>query len=300
MSGDHAQRLREAEQKGDADALYELAAELENAGDDSAAEQACLAAAKLGHAAAADSIAHVYYERDEPEQAAEWWLKAAGAGDAESAFNAAVALEELGRADQALESYRQAATGGHAPAHANLGAMLEASGDGIGAEDAYRTGAEAGDTAAAYNLGMLLYRQGDDDSSRLAFERAVELGDEDAQAKIELLDSGGDEPDDYDREAVRVMVEQGGADLDQPVPVQHWLYVASQDAAERIAQQASAQGFAAEFGPSASDDAQWVIRATRHMRPRPEVFARARHPLIRLAAEEGGEYDGWEAPKSDA
>ena len=299
MSGEHADRLREAEERGDADALYELAAELENQGDDALAEQACLAAAKLGHGPAADSYAHVLYERDEREEAAQWWLKAAQAGDAESAFNAAVALEELGRHDEALATYRDAASGGHVAALANLGAMLEAAGDGISAEDAYRSGAEAGDTAAAYNLGMLLYRQGDDDAARDAFAHAAELGDEDAQSKIELLAEGGDEPDDYDREAVRVLLEQGGADPDTPLPVEHWVYVSNQEAAERIAQQAGQQGFAAEFGPSASDDGQWVVRATRHMRPRPEVFARARHPLIRLAVDEGGEYDGWEAPKAE-
>src|SRR4051794_2652211 len=119
MSGEHANRLREAEEKGDADALYELAAELEEKGDDALAEQACLAAAKLGHTGAADSYAHVLYERDEREQAAEWWQRAAQAGDAESAFNAGVALEELGRHDEALSAYRGAAAGGHEAAHAN-------------------------------------------------------------------------------------------------------------------------------------------------------------------------------------
>src|SRR3954471_13911463 len=299
MSGEHADRLREAEQKGDADALYELAGELEDKGDDARAEQACLAAPNPGPAPAADSYAHVLYEPDQREEAAQWWLKAAQAGDAESAFNAAVALEELGRHEEALASYRDSASGGHSPAFANLGAMLEAAGDGIGAEHAYRSGAEASDTAAAYNLGMLLYRQGDDDASRDAFTHASELGDEDAQSKIDLLAQGGDEPDDYDREAVRVLVEQGGPAPAQPIPVQHWLYLPSQEAAERVAQHAGQQGFAAEFGPSAGDDGRWVVRATRHMRPRPEVFARARHPLIRLAADEGGDYDGWEAPKAE-
>src|SRR3954453_4418437 len=299
MSGEHADRLREAEEKGDADALYELAGELEDKGDDALAEQACLAAADLGHVGAADSYAHILYERDQREEAAQWWQRAAEAGDPESSFNAAVALEELGGTEEALAAYRGAAAGGHAAAYANLGAMLEAEGDGIGAEDAYRSGAEAGDTAAAYNLGMLLYRQGDDEAPRDAFTHASELGDEDAQSKIDLLAQGGDEPDDYDREAVRVLVEQGGADPDQPISVQHWLYLPGQEAAERVAQHAGQQGFAAEFGPSAGDDGKWVVRATRHMRLRPEVFARARHPLIRLAADEGGEYDGWEAPKAE-
>ena len=51
--------------------------------------------------------------------------------------------------------------------------------------------------------------------------------------------------------------------------------------------------------PTKSSPAVHLVRAIRHMRPRPEIFARARHPLIRLATEEGGEYDGWEAPKAD-
>ena len=132
-----------------------------------------------------------------------------------------------------------------------------------------------------------------------AFAHAVEMGDEDAAAKVDLLEQGGEEPDDYDREAARVLVEQAGADPDEPVPVEHWVYLPGQEAAQRVAEQAGAQGFAAQFGPSSNEDGKWVVRATRHMRPRPEVFARARHPLIRLAAEEGGEYDGWEAPKAE-
>jgi tetratricopeptide (TPR) repeat protein len=297
MSGEHADRIREAEQRGDADALYELAASLDEQGQGELAERACLAAAKLGHTGAADSYAHYLYERDEREEAVQWWQKAAEAGDAESAFNAGVGLEDLGRTDEALDSYRRAASGGHVPAQANIGAMLEASGDGIGAEDAYRSGAEAGDTAAAFNLGMLLYRRGDDDAAREAFAHAAELGDEDAAGKIELLEQGGEEPDDYDTEAVRVLIEQGDADPETPLPVEHWLYLPGQDAAHRVAVQAGQQGFAAEFAPSASDDGQWVVRATRQMYPRPEVFARARHALVRLALEEEGEYDGWEAPK---
>src|SRR3954447_7723572 len=120
MSGEHADRLREAEQKGDAAALYEQAGELEDKGDDALAEQACLAAAKLGHAPAADSYAHVLYERDQREEAAQWGLKAAQEAAAESAYNAAPALEEPGRHDEALASYRDAAAGGHPAAHANL------------------------------------------------------------------------------------------------------------------------------------------------------------------------------------
>src|SRR5215204_5559629 len=113
MSGDDANRLREAEERGDAQALYDLAADLEEKGQDDLAERACLAAAKLGHPGAADSYAHYLYERDDRDEAVQWWQRAAEAGDAESAFNAGVALEELDRTDEALESYaapRRAAT----------------------------------------------------------------------------------------------------------------------------------------------------------------------------------------------
>src|SRR5918997_2134791 len=87
MPGEGSERLREAEQRGNADELYELAGELEQQGDDALAERACLAAAKLGHALAADSYAHALYERDEKAEAAEWWQRAAESGDPESAFN---------------------------------------------------------------------------------------------------------------------------------------------------------------------------------------------------------------------
>jgi tetratricopeptide (TPR) repeat protein len=239
----------------------------------------------------------VLYERDEPAEAIEWWARAAEAGDAESAFNAGVALEDLGRYDDAIDSYRRAAKGGHAAAHTNIGILLEHTGDGIGAEDAYRSGIEGDDASAAFNLGVLLYRRGDDEGARDAFTRAQELGDEDAVGALDTLDDDPDQPDDYDDEAVRVLIEQGEADPDQLLPVEHWLYFSDEEAARRAAHRAGQNGFALQLGPSANDDGTWVVRATRHMYPRPEAFARARHPLARLATEEGGEYDGWEAPK---
>ena len=300
MSGDDANRLREAEERGDAQALYDLAADLDEKGQDDLAERACLAAAKLGHPGAADSYAHYLYERDDRDEAVQWWQRAAEAGDAESAFNAGVALEELDRTDEALESYRRAASGGHAGAHANIGAMLEAAGDGIGAEDAYRSGAEADEPTAAFNLGMLLFRRGDDVAARAAFAHAAKLGDEDAPGGIELVDDGLPQPEEYDVEAVRVIVEQGGASADELLPVQHWLYFGDEAAAAEAARSAGRKGFAAECVPSAGDDGRWVVRATRQMYPRPEVFARARVPLVQVAVDHGGEYDGWEAPQGPA
>src|SRR5829696_2969915 len=221
MSGDDANRLREAEERGDAQALYDLAADLEEKGQDDLAERACLAAAKLGHPGAADSYAHYLYERDDRDEAVQWWQRAAEAGDAESAFNAGVALEELDRTD-------------HAP------------------------------------------------------------------GGIELVDDGLPQPEEYDVEAVRVIVEQGGASADELLPVQHWLYFGDEAAAAEAARSAGRKGFAAECVPSAGDDGRWVVRATRQMYPRPEVFARARVPLVQVAVDHGGEYDGWEAPQGPA
>lgn len=299
MPGEGSERLRDAEQRGDAEELYELAGEFDQQGDDALAERACRAAAERGHTLAADSYAHALYERDEKAEAVKWWQRAADAGDAESAFNAGVALEDLGRYDDALASYRQAAGGDHAPAHTNIGILLEHRGDGIGAEDAYRSGIEGGDAGAAYNLGVLLYRRGDDDGARAALQQAEELGHDDAATLRDTLDDDPDEPDDYDNEAVRVLIEQAGASPDQPMPVEHWIYLPGEEPANRMAESAARAGFAVDLAPSANDDGTWVVRATRHIFPRPEAFARARHPLARIAAELGGDYDGWEAPKAE-
>lgn len=296
MAGDDADRLREAEERGDADALYELAADLDKRGDAELAERACRAAADLGHPGAMHTFAHILYERDDRDRAVEWWARAADAGDAESAFNAGVASEDAGRRDDAIAFYRRAADDGHARAHANIGILLEHEGDGLAAEDAYRTGMEAGDSGAAYNLGVLLYRRGDDDGARAAFDRAADLGDDDAAGIMDRLDADPDEPDDYDREAIEVMREHGGADPSKPLPVQHWMYVPGEEAARTVAYHAAREGFAVEGGPI-DDEGTWGVRATRHMSPRPEAFARARHPLVAYAHEAGGEYDGWEAPR---
>ena len=232
------------------------------------------------------------YEDGELEEAIEWFSRAADRGDAEAAYNAGVALQDLGRLEEALESYRRAVECGHTPAHGNAGVVLEHLGDAHAAEAEYRRGVEAEDAGAAFNLGVLLFRRGDDSGAKAAFELAGELGDEDA---ANALDNAEEPPDEYDEDAINVLTTQAGAKPDTLVPVEHWVYFPDEDAARSAALAAMTYGFGVEVEEPA-ENGSWLLRATREIYPRAEVFARARHPLVRLALTGGGEYDGWDAP----
>ena len=288
-------RLREAEEARDADALAGLAEDFDDAGDHERARRASLAAAELGNVDGMVMYGGYLYEEERIDDAVDWFSRAADKGDAEAAFNAGVCLQDLGRSDEALDLYPRAIEGGHTPAHGNAGVVLEHSGDGEGAEEAYRRGVEAGDASSAFNLGVLLFRRGDDDGARDAFSRASELGDEDA---ADAFDRALETPDDYDEDAAHVLITEAGAEPDGLVPVEHWLYFPDEETARAVAGAASELGFGVEVEESAEDDGSWLLRATRDMYPRAEVFARARHPLMAMAERTGGEYDGWEAPNS--
>jgi tetratricopeptide (TPR) repeat protein len=232
------------------------------------------------------------YEDGKLEEAIEWFSRAADKGDAEAAYNAGVALQDLGRREEALESYRRAIECGHTPAHGNAGVVLEHLGDAHAAEAEYRRGVEAEDAGAAFNLGVLLFRRGDDDGAKAALARAAELGDEDAPGALENAEES---PDEYDEDGVNVLTTEAGAKPDTLVPVEHWVYFPHEETARSAALAAMTYGFGVEVEES-TEDGSWLLRATREIYPRAEAFARARHPLVRLALKAGGEYDGWEAP----
>ena len=104
-----------------------------------------------------------------------------------------------------------------------------------------------------------------------------------------LKDSG--DPD----EAVLTALRANGADLGKPTHVLFYVYVPTESGAQRIADQGSDTVVSAEVRPSASGDGTWLCLFQGHFVPTATVLRQYRHRFDSLAAEEGGEYDGWEA-----
>jgi hypothetical protein len=108
-------------------------------------------------------------------------------------------------------------------------------------------------------------------------------------------------PDTYaavaqdDRQVLAQMVGLG-ADLSQPRHVLHYLYVATQEAADAASTTATDAGWEAEAQPSAAGDGTWCVLAQRHGYVlAPDAVIADRALFAGLATTHAGEYDGWEA-----
>jgi hypothetical protein len=84
-----------------------------------------------------------------------------------------------------------------------------------------------------------------------------------------------------------------GADLSRPRHVVHFLYFGT-EADARAAAEAIAGTWSTEVEPPTEDIAQWCVKADGNRTLGPDTVAAFRSWFERVAAEHGGEYDGWE------
>ncbi len=89
-------------------------------------------------------------------------------------------------------------------------------------------------------------------------------------------------------------LRQSGSDLSRPHALELYLYLPDEARARRAAFDLSAEGVAvitrrASMGPG------WLCLARMSMVPAPDAIAEIRNRFEGLAAELGGEFDGWEA-----
>ena len=99
---------------------------------------------------------------------------------------------------------------------------------------------------------------------------------------------------DVDLQVIQ-QLEDAGSDLSKPHPIEFFLYFPSESTALRAARRIRAAGFTVQVQPGASGP-RWLCLATREMVPDHAALARIRADFNRLAAEFGGEYDGWGTP----
>jgi hypothetical protein len=112
---------------------------------------------------------------------------------------------------------------------------------------------------------------------------------------IERIRYGGapKTPQDADRLALRQLTGRG-ADLAKPRHVIHFLYFPAETQARAAAEAIEGTWTTAVQPPTETID-QWCVRADGNRTLGPETVAAFRTWFETVAAEHGGEYDGWEA-----
>jgi Regulator of ribonuclease activity B len=88
------------------------------------------------------------------------------------------------------------------------------------------------------------------------------------------------------------------SDVDAVHLVQHYIYFPSESDGKAVAQQLRRAGFDV-VDRLGADGANWLVLAKQPMIPTEEAIGELRTFLEAVAAEHGGEYDGWEAEVPD-
>jgi hypothetical protein len=101
--------------------------------------------------------------------------------------------------------------------------------------------------------------------------------------------------DDASEADARVLehLAQLGCDLSEPRECRHYLYVGAEPGARTVAEALAGDGWAAEC--EELQDASWLVTASTVTGLTSEGVRATRSRLELLAADHGGEYDGWEA-----
>ena len=85
-----------------------------------------------------------------------------------------------------------------------------------------------------------------------------------------------------------------GSDLSKPHPLEFYVYVPTEEAARRVEGVLLREGFHVEVKTAALGPG-WLALASKTLVPTTTALAEIRQLLSKLATDEGGEYDGWEA-----
>lgn len=86
-----------------------------------------------------------------------------------------------------------------------------------------------------------------------------------------------------------------GADLSRPRHILHFLYFGDEHAAQSAAVTLTAGGYDTTVGPPDDTVAEWFVRAETTRVVDETTVPAYRRWFEHVAAEHGGEYDGWEA-----
>jgi hypothetical protein len=99
-----------------------------------------------------------------------------------------------------------------------------------------------------------------------------------------------------DDQAVLEELARAGSRLDQPHPIDHFLYFPSEERAARAAEMLRRDGFTTRVDAPLGGTTSWKLTATRAYVPTAGAITSTRRRMNALAASLGGEFDGWESP----
>ena len=102
-------------------------------------------------------------------------------------------------------------------------------------------------------------------------------------------------PSDPD-EAVLHALKAAGSDLSRPHEIEFFVYVPTMEACVAVSAALVPAGFPTVGSKKAADGSGWVCTAKTTMVPDLDALRTIRRKMEALAAEHGGEYDGWGAP----
>jgi hypothetical protein len=94
---------------------------------------------------------------------------------------------------------------------------------------------------------------------------------------------------------VLAQLAHAGADLTKARHVLHFLYFPDGASAQRAAAELDDAGYETSVAPPDEGVEQWALRAEATRVVGPDTVGAFRAHFERVAAEHGGEYDGWEA-----
>jgi hypothetical protein len=110
---------------------------------------------------------------------------------------------------------------------------------------------------------------------------------------IVACDQAPPEPD-WDREVLH-QLQLSGSDLSKPHPAEFFLYFPTKGSAELAGSRLRDEGFSVQIKPGRSEE-DWLCFVTKEIVPDYETLSVIRSDFNSLAAELGGEYDGWGTP----
>jgi hypothetical protein len=94
---------------------------------------------------------------------------------------------------------------------------------------------------------------------------------------------------------VLAQLKKAGSDLSRPHPIEFFLYLPTQEAAENAANQIRDKGFDVKVD-RAAEGPNWLCLATKSMVPDLTTLEGLRIEFGGIAQSLGGEYDGWGTP----
>jgi hypothetical protein len=168
---------RQAADRGDTDALLELARMRERAGDSAGAQALAVKVADRGNTRALQFLASMRQAAGDSAGAEALAVQAADRGDTYALLELARMRERAGNSAAAQALYQQAASHGDAYAPLELARMRERVGNSAGAQALYQQAADRGNTRALLELARKRERGGDSAGAQALYRQAADTED---------------------------------------------------------------------------------------------------------------------------